>query len=162
MVEQAFIAQDNTTKLICPQCGASKTENVSAYLNANKAVELTHKCRCGFLHTVLLERRQRLRKTVKLSGEYEGPLATDRLTTGPMIVKDISRAGLNFQINAEEKPDVVVGDRLLLTFHLDDNQKTLIRKEVSVRNIRGSHVGAEFRSVDLYDRALGRYMFIQN
>jgi len=160
MVEQAFISKNNTATLICPQCGASKTEKVSAYLSAREAVQLTHKCHCGFLHTVLLERRERSRKTVNLSGEYEGPLATGQLTKKPMTVKDISRAGLNFQINEEDKPDFVVGDKLLLAFHLDDNQKTLIKKEVIVRNIRGSYIGAEFGSVDLYDRALGLYMFI--
>lgn len=159
MIEIVFIGKNNTAKLICPQCGALKKENVSEYLNAHEAVRLEHKCDCGFLHMVLLERRERYRKTVHLSGEYEKHLATGQLTTGPVTVKDISRAGLNLQIKEKKKPDLVVGDKLLLTFHLDDSQKTLIRKEVIVKNIRGSDIGAEFSSVDLYDRALGLYMF---
>ena len=159
MVEIVFIAKNNTTILICPKCGASKTKNVSGYLNAQEAVRLEHKCPCGFLHKVLLERRERYRKTVNLAGEYEGSLSTGQVTRGSMTVKDISRAGLNFQINEKKKPDFAVGDKLLLTFHLDDNQKSLIMKDVIVRNIRGSEIGAEFISVDLYDRALGLFMF---
>ena len=160
MVEKVFILKNNTVKLICPICNATKTEDVTEYLNADEAVLLEHKCRCGFLHTVLLERRERHRKTVNLSGEYHGSSSTGQLTRGPMTVKNISRAGLNFQINEDKKPDFVVGDKLLLTFHLDYNQKTLIRKEVVVINIRGPYVGVAFSSVDLYDKAFGLYMFI--
>lgn len=160
MVVKAFILKNNTVKLICPKCNAIKTEKVTEYINTVEAVKLEHKCRCGFSHRVLLERRQRHRKTVNLSGQYHGSPSTNRLTRGPMIVKDISRVGLSFQINEDKKPDFVVGDKLLLTFHLDDNQKTLIRKEVVVKNIRGSCVGVAFSSVDLYDKALGLYMFI--
>ena len=160
MVVKAFILKNNTVKLICPKCNAIKTEKVTEYINTVEAVKLEHKCRCGFLHRVHLERRQRHRKTVNLSGQYEGSLSTNQLTRGAMTVKDISRAGLNFQINEDKKPDFVVGDKLLLTFHLDDNQKTLIRKKVVVKNIRGPCVGVAFSSVDLYDKALGRYMFI--
>lgn len=160
MAEKVFISKNNTAKLICPKCGESKTEKISEYLNIHEAVRLKHKCSCGFLYTVLLERRERHRKTVNLSGEYDYSPSTDQTSKGSIIVKNISRAGLSFQVNEDEKQDFVIGDKLLIKFHLDDKQKTLIRKEVIVKNIRGSYIGAEFRSVDLYDRALGLYMFI--
>lgn len=160
MAEKVFISKNNTANLICPKCETSKTENISEYLNAKEPVQLKHQCRCGYLHTVLLERRERYRKTVNLSGEYDVAFSTGQSARGPMTVKDISRAGLSFLVNEDEKQNFVVGDKLLIKFHLDDNQKTLIRKEVIVRNIRGPKIGVEFSSVDLYDRALGRYMFI--
>jgi hypothetical protein len=107
-----------------------------------------------------LERRERHRKTVNLSGEYDYAPSTDQTSKGSIIVKNISRAGLSFQVDEDEKQDFVIGDKLFIKFHLDDKQKTLIRKEVIVKNIRGSYIGVEFSSVDLYDRALGLYMFI--
>lgn len=159
VTEKVFISKNNTAKLICPKCGESKTEKISEYLNIHEAVRLEHKCSCGFLYTVLLERRERHRKTVNLSGEYDYVLSTARTSKGSITVKDISRAGLSFQIDEDEKPDFVIGDKLSIKLHLDDKQKTLVRKEVIVKNIRGSYIGVEFSSVDLYDRALGRYMF---
>lgn len=160
MTEKIFISKNNTAKLICPKCEASKTENVSEYLKVHEAVQLIHKCRCGFSSTVLLERRERHRKAVNLSGEYDFALSTGQTNKGSITVKDISRAGLKFQVDEDEKPDFVVGSKLFLKFHLDDKQKTLLKKEVIVKNIRGSIIGVEFISVDLYDRALGLYMFI--
>ena len=160
MAEKVFIAKDNTANLICPKCETTRTEDISEYLNAQKAVELKHQCQCGYLYTVLLERRERYRKTVNLSGEYAGALATGQTASGPMTVKDISRAGLSFMVNEDEKTHFVVGAKFLVKFNLDDKQKTLIRKEVIVRNIRGVNIGVAFSSVDLYDRALGNYMFI--
>ena len=159
MAEKVFISNNDTAKLICPKCGESKTEKISEYLNIHEAVRLKHNCSCGFLYTVLLERRERHRKTVNLSGEYKYALSTDKTSKGSITVKDISRAGLSFQLDEDEKQDFVIGDKLFIKFHLDDHQKTLIRKEVIVKNIRGSYIGVEFSSVDLYDRALGRYMF---
>ena len=159
MAEKVFISKNGTAKLICPKCGESKTEKISEYLKTHEAVRLKHKCSCGFLYTVLLERRERHRKMVNLSGEYDYTLSTDQTSKGLIIVKDISRAGLSFQVDEDEKQGFVIGDKLFIKFHLDDKQKTLITKEVIVRNIRESYIGVEFSSVDLYDRALGRFMF---
>ncbi|UCD32365.1 MAG: PilZ domain-containing protein [Desulfobacterales bacterium] len=159
MAEKVFIANNDTVKLVCPKCGKSKAEKISEYLNMHEAVRLKHQCGCGYLHTALLERRKRYRKTVNLSGEYDYSLATGQSAKGAITVKDISRAGLGFQMDKDERQDFVIGDQLVLKFHLDDEQKTLIRKEVIIRNIRGLDVGVEFSSVDLYDRALGLYMF---
>ena len=158
MDEKVFISKDNTATLICPKCEQSKTQNVSGYLDANEAVRIKHRCSCGYLHTVLLERRERHRKMVNLSGEYDSSLSPDQSIKGAITVRNISRAGLSFQVNEDEKQDFVIGDRLFVEFHLDDEQKTLIRKEVIIKNIRGPYIGAEFSSVDLYDRSLGLYM----
>jgi hypothetical protein len=46
-----------------------------------------------------------------------------------------------------------------LEFHLDNNSRSLIKKKGLVSNMRGPYIGVEFSSVDLYDKALGQYMF---
>ena len=159
MSEKVFISIDNTATIVCPKCEKSKTENVSKYLETNEAVMLKHHCSCGYLHTVLLERREKHRKAVNLPGKYCHFLPAGQETKGSITVKDISRAGLNFKLNENEKQNFVIGTKLFVEFHLDDEPKTLIKKEVIVRNIRGLHIGSEFNSVDLYDSALGLYMF---
>ena len=96
---------------------------------------------------------------INLPGTYTCFVPKDQSVKGSMTIQDITRAGLSFKLDESENQKFNIGDTLLLEFHLDDKSKSLIKKEAVISNIRGPYIGVEFSSVDLYDRALGLYMF---
>jgi len=159
MTEKVFIYKDNKAIIICPKCEKSKTIDVSEELGSQYLVRLKHKCSCGYLYMVLLERRKRHRKLTNLQGTYTCFVSGDQATKGSMTIHDITRAGLSFKLDESANQKFNMGDKLLLELHLDDKSKSLIKKEAVISNIRGPYIGVEFSSVDLYDRPLGLYMF---
>jgi hypothetical protein len=159
MTEKVFIYKDNQAIIICPKCEKSKAIDVSEELGSKYLVRLQHKCSCGYLVIVLLERRKRHRKITNLKGVYSGLVSEEKEAKGSMTIQDITRAGLSFMLDERQSQKLNMGDNLLLEFHLDDKSRSLIKKEGLISNMRGPYIGVEFSSVDLYDRALGRYMF---
>ena len=159
MTEKVFIYKDNKAIIICPKCEKSKAIDVSEELGSKYLVQLQHKCSCGYLVIVLLERRKRHRKTTNLQGAYRCLVSVEQEAKGSMTIQDITRAGLSFTLDESESQKLNMGDNLLLEFHLDNNSRSLIKKKGVISNIRGPYFGVEFSSVDLYDKALGQYMF---
>lgn len=159
MTEKVFIYKDNKAIIICPKCEKSKTIDVSQELGSKYLVQLQHKCSCGYLYIVLLERRKRHRKITNLQGSYRCLVSEKSEAKGSMTIQDITRAGLSFKLDGSAVQKLNMGDNLWLEFHLDDQSKSLIKKKGVISNIRGPYIGVEFSSVDLYDKALGRYMF---
>jgi len=159
MTDNVFIYKDNKAIVICPKCEKSKTIDVSEDIGSKYLVRLQPKCSCGYLYIVLLERRKRHRKIVNLPGTFIYSVSKEQVDKGLMTIQDITRAGLCFKLDANTKQKFNIGDKFLLEFHLDDKSGSLIKKEAIIRNIRGPFIGVEFSSVDLYDRALGLYMF---
>ena len=159
MTDNVFIYKDNKAIVICPKCEKSKTIDVSEDIGSKYLVRLQHKCSCGYLYIVLLERRKRHRKIVNLPGTFICSVSKDQADKGLMTIQDITRAGPCIKLDANTKQKFNIGDKFLLEFHLDDKARSLIKKEAIIRNVRGPFIGVEFSSVDLYDRALGLYMF---
>ena len=159
MTEKVFIYKDNQAIIICPKCEKSKAIDVSEELGSKYLVQLQHRCSCGYLCIVLLERRKRHRKTTNLQGAYRCLVSVEQEAKGSMTIQDITRAGLSFTLDESESQKLNMGDNLLLEFHLDNNSRSLIKKKGVISNMRGPYFGVEFSSVDLYDKALGQYMF---
>jgi hypothetical protein len=103
---------------------------------------------------VVLERRKYYRKATKLPGIF---IPEKKLKEFPMTVTNLSRSGLEFK--SYENKNLKVGDRLKAEFRLDDKSRSLMCKEVIVKKIEGTIVGAEFCVMDEYDKVLGFYLF---
>lgn len=76
-----------------------------------------------------------------------------------MAVLDLSRTGL--RIRPIESRSLRVVDTLVVEFHLDGRQHSLIRKESIVRRIDGFDLGTEFIRPEITDartRAIGFYL----
>lgn len=159
MTDKVFIYKDNKAIIICPKCEKSKVIDVSEKFGSKYRVRLEHECSCGYVYAGLLERRKRHRKIVDLSGTYICFNSGEQEAKGSMTIQDITRAGLSFKLDESANQKFNKGDKLLLEFHLDDKSKSLIKKEAVICNIRGPYIGVKFSFIDLYDRALGMYMF---
>lgn len=155
-VVRAFISQDKTARFTCPACARSKMQDVSSFLDLDREIKATIRCKCGNTFKAVLERRKHHRKQVDLLGTFwikEKGLACD------MVVKDLSRAGIKFHIRV--KPPFKVGEKLWVEFRLDNTDRTMILKQVLVRNIKNDYVGCQFIMVDpnnKVDKAIGFYL----
>ena len=74
-----------------------------------------------------------------------------------MTIRDLSTSGVKLQLNV--KQNFAIGDHMQIEFHLDDKQRTLIKKTVIIKNQRDRFIGAEFAPYETIDKALGFYLF---
>ena len=152
---KVFVNAENMATFTCPQCKKTRIRDVSEYAVMEKAVRIKYKCSCGHAHIVLLERRQHYRKETELSGQFSSPT----MGKGMMVVRDLSRLGLKFEVM--EDFDFAPGKKARVVFHLDDGHSTEIKKDVIIKNVSGRMIGAEFVEVsdtELADRRLGFYL----
>jgi len=80
---------------------------------------------------------------------------------GEMVVTNLSKGGLQFRPFL--KPFLKTGDLVGVEFHLDDLNRSRIRKQVRVVTVFGMEVGVEyitFEPTDFSDRALSYYLYL--
>ena len=157
MSEKVYITSKQMATFVCPKCQKSKTVNVSKYANLDKIVKVKVTCPCGYGYTSILEKRKKYRKETNLPGSFVLLADGRQAGGGLMTVKDLSTSGLKIRINAQY--NCTVGDVIIVEFHLDDAQRTLIKKKVIVRKIVGQNIGTEFAPTEAIDKALGFYLF---
>lgn len=153
---KAFIDSEGKAIIKCPECHEVRLVDVSGYSKLDRHVRFKVKCPCQHTFKVLLERREYFRRSVDFDGIglfQGGAIKVD------VKVCDLSRKGMRIQIHSELT--VAVGDKLTVEFRLDDEKKTLIRKDALVRSVWERFLGLEFFSIDphnVYDKALGFYL----
>ena len=143
---------------ICPQCEKPRRADVSKFANLDQAVRINVKCPCGHRYQVDLERRRHLRKAVNFPGVVFRMLDSKRSGRRGMAVKNLSRTGLKLHINRTH--DFATDDTLWVEFRLDDDPRSIIRREAVVRRVQGQDLNASFTPVDSRDpgeQALGFY-----
>ncbi|AOY59890.1 MULTISPECIES: PilZ domain-containing protein [Desulfococcus] len=153
---KAFIDNSGEAVIKCPRCHATRVVDVKEYSRLDHIVRFKVTCPCKHVYRVILERREFFRKPVRLTGVCrmrEGVPAVD------IHIHNLSRKGLRIELMKDDPP--AIGDKVTVEFRLDDEKKTLIRKEALVRTLMGRFVGLEFFSIDpynVYDKALGFYL----
>ncbi len=151
MTVKVYININNQATFVCPECQHAKTTDVSMYKKTDKAVIVKCKCKCGNTYTAILERRKHYRKETRLPGAF----SREKGGRGLITITDVSVSGLGFELSLDQKLEV--GEKILVEFNLDDQPRSPIKREAVVRSVRGNQVGAEFCSMDHYDR-LGGYL----
>lgn len=158
MRRRIFPTAEDLAAIECPRCKKTKLTDVSRFKKVGRKVDIKARCPCGHVFTVTLERRRHFRKASNFPGIYKVTTAGKTPISGTMTVKDLSLLGIKMQLNVP--PSIEIGDQMLVEFRLDDARRSLIRKEVIVRSIDESVIGAEFRpdrSPGQADRQLGFY-----
>jgi hypothetical protein len=156
MVERVYPSDKNKATFICPKCKTSKTVDVSKFIKIARIVRVNSTCSCGHKWTSVLEKRKQYRKVTNLPGTYAHFIDGKTADRGGMKVTDVSAGGVKLKLNVQR--DIQVGDHLNIEFHLDDSKRTLIKKDVVVKNVDDIYVGVAFRSADPYDPKLGFYL----
>ncbi len=157
--QKVFISSAGEATFVCPACARSRTVNTARHPTLSRAAKVRVKCPCGHQYPVSLERRRYFRKAVDLRGIFFQTVNGRQVDSGPMVVLDLSRTGMRIRLN-ESRP-LQIGDTLMVKFHLDDRQQSLVKKESIVRRIDGVDLGTEFIASDVTDastRAIGFYL----
>lgn len=146
-----FVSKNDFVTVVCPYCGLARQLDVSRFRNANK--RLNGKCKCGESFICTIEFRKFFRKKVNLKGNFifQGKAARNSIT-----IQDISQQGMRFTTTDGCK--VKDGNILEVNFRLDDNNKTLISKEVEVKSVHGQSIGCLFTNCQEYEKHLGFYL----
>jgi hypothetical protein len=156
MLPKVFIASNNTATFVCPKCGNVTTTNVAKYAEIKQRVTVKCRCSCGHHFDVSLEKRRQYRKTTDLAGQFFHRLPNGEMDKGSMRVVDVSSSGLKLKLNVSRT--FKEGDKIKVEFRLDDKRRTLIEKEVIVRNVRKNLVGTSFEPSQMDDSDLGFYL----
>jgi len=148
-----FVRPDDTAVITCCNCRLQKIIPVSSYKGRKAQVKI--KCRCKNVFTVYFEFRKKFRKTTNLYGKF---INHYRKKTGDIIVKNLSFEGLGFTTMDIDK--FKNGDKIEVSFELDNQDRTTIKKEAIVRNIRKNNVGCEFVKSGqcAFESSLGFYL----
>ncbi len=152
MTQKVFINAENKATFICPACNKTKITDVSKYKNATVAVKVKCKCPCGHAYNAILERRKSVRKNLNLAGTFTTEGGKNK---GNLTVLNLSRTGMKLKLNFHI--DLQVGEKILVEFSLDDQERSSIRKDVFIRSIKDRILGTEFVAKEHYDK-LGTYL----
>lgn len=150
--QKVFVREDGTTVVKCPFCAHARTVSVERFKNVKKIVKI--KCSCRKSYLVSLELRKVYRKSTSLKGSYTNLSLNNE--KGMMLVKDVSMAGIGFQVVGKNR--IEKDHELMVTFTLDDTHASIIKKQVVAKIVSGNFVGCEFLHVHEYDKALGFYL----
>ena len=156
-MQKAYVREDGTTVLKCPYCNHARSVSVAILKEKKKVIRV--KCSCQKSYSVNLELRKQFRKNANLRGSYINQSQQDDrgvLLQGKIVVRDLSMGGLGFETMG--KCTIQPEDELEVTFTLDDQHSSVIKKWVEVRIVRGKYVGCEFTHANEYDKALGFYL----
>lgn len=106
-------------------------------------------------HTVSnLEKRRYFRKRVNLTGECHNYRTG---ATGHILIEDVSINGMKFKALGLDGNEV--GDRLHLSFTLDNARKSLIKREVRIRHVNKNHVGVQYLDSPEYGKEVDFYLW---
>ena len=149
-----YVRPDNTAVITCPHCNRQKTVPVGSYMGSKSRVKI--KCGCKNVFTVNLEFRKKNRKETNLRGKFTNHSKKD--FRGDIVVKNLSLGGLEFVSMDVDKFEI--DDEITVSFKLDNEERTTIKKEVIVKDLRDNTVGCEFQKSSEFapDKELGFYI----
>lgn len=151
---KTYVRPDGTAVISCPHCGRQKTVPVASYKGSKSRIKI--KCGCKNVFPVNLEFREKNRKKTNLHGKFTNHTQKD--FRGDIVVKCLSLNGLEFVTMDIDRFEI--DDAVTVSFKLDNTDRTTIKKEVTVRDIRDNTIGCEFAKSSEYapDRELGFYL----
>jgi hypothetical protein len=156
VAQKVYVNKRKEAALTCPSCHSTRIVNFGQY--TQDQIPTKAKCVCGCIFDVpdvIIESRKYYRKKTKLPGSY-AKTVVDKI--GAMTVKDVSFSGIRFTTDKEH--DIEVNEVLGVRFVLDDTKQTEIRRTVTVKNVQGRVIGAEFCDTHGYDLDLIYYLML--
>lgn len=153
-IEKVYVNQEGIAVLKCPACEKVKQTKVGKFKGARHILKV--RCSCEEVFLVNLEFRKAYRKELSLQGKYI--LLPDEVHHGRAQIVNISMSGIGLQIPGIHR--LQVGEKLLVSFVLDDIHTSKIEKKVVVRLVNENYVGCEFIEASSHDKAIGFYLMV--
>jgi hypothetical protein len=127
-----------TAPITCPQCGKSKTIDLTPFHAVRQAVKVACPCRATF--EVFFENRRDPRRAVTLPAQLLHP--ETGAVMADVTITSLSLSGVSFTPALPDR--VQPGDRLRIVFVLDDASQAAIDKSLIIRYVQADKTGAEF------------------
>jgi hypothetical protein len=140
-----YAVKNGSIDFVCPRCAFSKSVNVERFLQRNKEAQVKIRCKCYNLQSVILDRRNSRRKQTDIEGRYFFTPKNRATTDGEISIKDLSYAGLGFDLLSASNGSFAAGDVLHVQFKLFPTASFLIKKETVVRQMNDLRVNATFQ-----------------
>jgi hypothetical protein len=148
-----YVRDDETATLICPACKTVKHITAGKFRQGKHAV--TVHCICQQTFNVLFDFRKYYRKQVNLPGTYE--IISKGSIGGSVIqINNISRSGLRFTVSGLHR--IEEGQKLRVEFELNDKKKTLLTREVIVKEVQQNTIGCQFKENVEMEKDLGFFL----
>jgi hypothetical protein len=132
-----YVDINDRTTVTCPKCEGTTTLDLARYRETASKLAVT--CRCGTKFKARFEYRTIHRKEVELEGELRNARTGER---EEMEVDRISLEGMGLRTSVPS--DIRPGDRLDVTFQLDNKVRSLVNRTVKVVSVRGKEIGTVF------------------
>ena len=142
---QIYIVKNGSIDFVCPKCSFSKLVNVERFFQRTKEVQVKIRCKCYNLQTAVLDRRNNRRKATDIQGKYFFTPSDRPITDGEISIRNLSQAGLGFDLLSASNGAFGVGDMLRVQFKLFPTASFLIKKEAVVRQMNDLRVNATFQ-----------------
>lgn len=153
---ESFVNKEKYTTIVCPYCSHSYRVYTGSKEFKRSKQKLKAKCKCEQVFTIKLNFRQFYRKPVNLTGKVK-KISVSSNSWVPVKIVNLSMSGLRF--HPPPSSEMAVGDRIEITFTLDDKQKTNIHKELRITNTADGDYGGEFLNLAAEEKRLGYYLF---
>ena len=138
---------------VCPFCDEHHEETLKEFEDRNDKTHVM--CSCGNTYQVEVDLRKHYRKKTRLQGTFKK--LTPPQVSGAMMITDISFTGCRIETSLSHR--LAVGDKIGLTFTLDDAKRRLIKKEAIVRLVGDGYIGCQFIILpNTFDPDLGFYL----
>lgn len=153
---KTFISPDDIAAITCPKCSKARKISVTKY--RHKRHKLKIRCSCHYVFGVLLDFRKHYRKETNLQGTYK--MIAPAVGAGRLNILNISRNGVGFSIgiSLDGAYAITPGQKMSISFQLDNKKQTSIQKLVTVRNVNDIYIGAEFHADSAFEKDLGFYL----
>ena len=138
---KVFVDENDEALVVCPQCGKTKRANISSFKGKNIR-NLQAKCVCHARFPISLEFRRFHRRETSLDGRYMN--LSDGNESGKMRVINLSLGGVGLIDLSLCK--FKVGDRVNLSFTLDDKKESEIDLIGIVKHMTDRYVGCDLEN----------------
>lgn len=155
-IAKSFVTRESTATITCPKCNKSRNIEASKYRNRKHTIKV--RCSCRYQFAVLLDYRKSYRKETNLEGTYI--MVPPAVGKGRLNVLNISRNGIGFTVgfSVSGSHPLVPGQKVRVTFQLDNKKQTDIEKVVTIKNVQGHYIGGEFDDTKAFEKDLGFYL----
>jgi hypothetical protein len=139
--KKVFVDENDEALVVCPQCGKTKRVNISSFKDKNIR-NLQAKCPCGSLFPISLEFRRFHRRETSLDGRYMNLSGGNE--GGKMRVVNLSLGGIG--LIDLSFCHFKVGDRVNLSFSLEDKRKSEIDIIGVVKHMTDRYLGCDLEN----------------
>ena len=152
---QVFVNDENMALIHCPYCESMKQVPVAKFKGTKHSLKV--KCACGEVFKVELNFRKNVRKKTDLPGTYY-KVPGHKSAAEECRIVNISFRGIGIKLFREGV--VKKGDKIHVSFTLDDARETKVERKVHVLHAEGSYLGGEFIDFegDSLDKYIGFYL----